>query len=124
MTRSDRVSTLEEAKAHFQKSWDKWKSWAKLEEARGQGRLAWSPRLCENCLVGEAPKSEAHVLLTPSRPARPQEDSPPIPGRKARFSNALTIVLVLLVLAGLPVAVWLDLRNLSERALREQADDL
>jgi hypothetical protein len=33
-------------------------------------------------------------------------------------------VLVLLVLAGLPVAVWLDLRNLSERALREQADDL
>ena len=37
---------------------------------------------------------------------------------------ALTIVLVLLVLAGLPLAVWLDLRNLSERALREQADDL
>jgi adenylate cyclase len=37
---------------------------------------------------------------------------------------AFTIVLVLLVLAGLPVAVWLDLRNLSERALREQADDL
>ena len=57
-----------------------------------------------------------------------------MPGRKARLSRrlsgylanrvALTIVLVLLVLAGLPVAVWLDLRNLSERALREQADDL
>jgi hypothetical protein len=55
-------------------------------------------------------------------------------GRNARLSRrlsghlanrvALTIVLVLLVLAGLPVAVWLDLRNLSERALREQADDL
>ena len=32
MTRSDRVATLEEAKAHFQKSWDAWKAWAKLEE--------------------------------------------------------------------------------------------
>ena len=56
-----------------------------------------------------------------------------MPGRKARVGRrlrgylanrvALTIVLVLLVLAGLPVAVWLDLRNLSERALREQADE-
>jgi hypothetical protein len=32
MTRSDRVATLEEAKAQFQKSWDAWKTWAKLEE--------------------------------------------------------------------------------------------
>jgi hypothetical protein len=32
MTRSDRVATLEEAKAQFQKSWDAWKAWAKLEE--------------------------------------------------------------------------------------------
>jgi hypothetical protein len=32
MTRSDRVATLEEAKAQFQKSWDAWKVWAKLEE--------------------------------------------------------------------------------------------
>lgn len=57
-----------------------------------------------------------------------------MPGRNARLGRrlsgylanrvALTIVLVLLVLAGLPLAVWLDLRNLSERALREQADDL
>ena len=31
---------------------------------------------------------------------------------------------MLLVLAGLPIAVWLDLRNLSERALTEQADEL
>jgi hypothetical protein len=30
--RSDRVATLEEAKAQFQKSWDAWKAWAKLEE--------------------------------------------------------------------------------------------
>jgi hypothetical protein len=28
MTRSDRVATLEEAKAQFQKSWDAWKAWA------------------------------------------------------------------------------------------------
>ena len=34
MTRSDRVATLEEAKAQFQKSWDAWKAWAKLEEMR------------------------------------------------------------------------------------------
>ena len=32
--------------------------------------------------------------------------------------------LVLLLLAGLPAAVWLDLRNLSETALRLQASDL
>jgi hypothetical protein len=32
MPRSDRVATLEEAKAQFQKSWDAWKAWAKLEE--------------------------------------------------------------------------------------------
>jgi hypothetical protein len=29
---SGRVATLEEAKAQFQKSWDAWKAWAKLEE--------------------------------------------------------------------------------------------
>jgi hypothetical protein len=32
INRSDRVATLEEAKAQFQKSWDAWKAWAKLEE--------------------------------------------------------------------------------------------
>ena len=35
MARSDRVPTLEEAKAQFQKSWDAWKAWAKLEESVG-----------------------------------------------------------------------------------------
>jgi hypothetical protein len=30
--RGPRVATLEEAKAQFQKSWDAWKAWAKLEE--------------------------------------------------------------------------------------------
>jgi hypothetical protein len=34
MTRSDRVATFEEAKAQFQKSWDEWKAWAKLEETQ------------------------------------------------------------------------------------------
>ena len=33
MTRSDRAATLEEAKAQFQKSWEAWKAWAKMEEA-------------------------------------------------------------------------------------------
>ena len=32
MTRSNRVATLEEAKAQFQRNWDAWKAWAKLEE--------------------------------------------------------------------------------------------
>jgi hypothetical protein len=35
MTRSDKVATLEEVKAQFQKSWDAWKAWAKLEEVPG-----------------------------------------------------------------------------------------
>jgi hypothetical protein len=33
MTRADRVATLEEAKAQFQKSWDAWKAWG--EAGRG-----------------------------------------------------------------------------------------
>ena len=32
MTRSDKVATLEEAKAQFRKSWDAWKAWAELRE--------------------------------------------------------------------------------------------
>jgi hypothetical protein len=32
MTRSDRVASLEEAKAQFQNSWHAWTAWAKLEE--------------------------------------------------------------------------------------------
>src|SRR5262245_52580909 len=34
------------------------------------------------------------------------------------------ILLVLALLAGLPVAVWLDLRNLTETSLLRQANDL
>jgi hypothetical protein len=32
MARSNRVATLKEAKAQFQKGWDEWKAWAELEE--------------------------------------------------------------------------------------------
>ena len=34
------------------------------------------------------------------------------------------VLLVILLLAGLPVAVWLDLTNLAETNLRRQASDL
>jgi adenylate cyclase len=39
-------------------------------------------------------------------------------------SRGLVILLVLALLAGLPLTVWLDLRNLTETALRRQASDL
>jgi class 3 adenylate cyclase len=39
-------------------------------------------------------------------------------------SIPLMIAVVVLLLAGLPVAVWLDLRSLSERALQRQAAEL
>ena len=44
MTPADRVATLEEAKAQFQKSWDAWKALAKLEEV-AESRLARSTNL-------------------------------------------------------------------------------
>src|ERR1700721_611018 len=45
------------------------------------------------------------------------------PSRDMRAS-ALTGFLIALLLAALPVAVWLDLKNLAEVALRRQASDL
>src|ERR1700676_3840582 len=42
----------------------------------------------------------------------------------ARSRSALLTVFVLVLLAALPLAVWLDLRNLSESSLRRQASDL
>jgi adenylate cyclase len=67
-------------------------------------------------------------------PAEPPYEGPALPARSKALSERIseyvasrlfiTILLVLLVLAGLPIAVWLDLRNLSERALTEQADEL
>ena len=38
--------------------------------------------------------------------------------------SLVLILLVLALIAGLPVAVWLDLRNLTETALLRQARDL
>jgi hypothetical protein len=32
MPRSDKVATLEDDKEQFQKCWDAWKAWAKMEE--------------------------------------------------------------------------------------------
>jgi signal transduction histidine kinase/CheY-like chemotaxis protein len=46
------------------------------------------------------------------------------PSRPTRTPGWLTVLLVALLLAGLPVAVWLDLRNVSEHSLEVQARDL
>jgi hypothetical protein len=40
MTRSDRVATLEEAKAQFQKSWEAWKAWGETGGSRLRRTLA------------------------------------------------------------------------------------
>jgi len=79
-------------------------------------------------------ESEAEMVASAPHPAEPLHDSPTAPGRVAAWSGrvseyfasrlSITIVLVLLVLAGLPVAVWLDLRNLSEDVLTEQVNEL
>jgi hypothetical protein len=46
-----------------------------------------------------------------------------LPSTADSHSLAL-VVLVLVMLAGLPLAVWLDLRNLTETSLLRQARDL
>jgi adenylate cyclase len=43
---------------------------------------------------------------------------------ESRIGGRLLIVLVLMMLAGLPLAVWLDVNNLSKTALSHQAEDL
>jgi adenylate cyclase len=73
------------------------------------------------------------MVVGAPHPAEPLHDSPAAPDRSSPRSERIsgyparkllvTVVLVLLVLAGLPVAVWLDLRDLSERTLRGQADE-
>jgi adenylate cyclase len=74
------------------------------------------------------------MMTNTPQPAGPSPDYEAAPDRSRplgdRISGYLsstlfiTAILVLLVLGGLPIAVWLDMRDLSERALREQADDL
>jgi hypothetical protein len=44
MTRGDRVATLEEAKAEFQKSWDAWKAWAEVGYRRRRSGGMCEPR--------------------------------------------------------------------------------
>src|SRR4051794_18864083 len=51
--------------------------------------------------------------------ATPQSTAP-----DPRHRGLLLGLLVLVLLAGLPIAVWLDLSNLSDAALRRQAGDL
>jgi hypothetical protein len=41
-----------------------------------------------------------------------------------RSRVVLLTCLILVLLAGLPIAVWLDVRNISEHALRRQTEDL
>jgi adenylate cyclase len=43
---------------------------------------------------------------------------------ESRFGGRLLVVLVLVMLAGLPLAVWLDISGLSRNALSRQAEDL
>jgi class 3 adenylate cyclase len=44
--------------------------------------------------------------------------------RTQRYRTPILVVLVLLLLAGLPIAVWLDLRQISESLLSRQAGDV
>ena len=44
--------------------------------------------------------------------------------KHTRARSVALLVLVLILLLGLPLAVWLDLRNLTDTALRRQASDL
>src|SRR5689334_1184906 len=43
---------------------------------------------------------------------------------RAAGNLSINILLLAIVLAGLPLAVWLDLRSLSENSLRSQVDSL
>ncbi|MGA7487372.1 MAG: adenylate/guanylate cyclase domain-containing protein [Xanthobacteraceae bacterium] len=68
--------------------------------------------------------SEPSVVTT--RAAQPAAGRPVVNPIFRRLGDSLlpSIVLLLIVLAGLPVAVWLDMRNLSEQTLRAQAAEL
>ena len=74
-------------------------------------------------MVADAAISAAGHNHQPAATERPAAVRDGLIGRLAgRLST--TVMLVLVILAGLPVAVWLDMRDLSERALLDQADDL
>ena len=69
-------------------------------------------------------------MVADTSPSAARQYDRPTPERATRFSKSVvsrvstTVLLVAVILAGLPVAVWLDMRNLSEQALRDYADDL
>ena len=67
------------------------------------------------------------LVVSPGYPAQSSELQTSLIERiTQRLANSLTasIVAVAIVLAGLPLAVWLDLREISEYALRQQTDGL
>ena len=67
------------------------------------------------------------LVLSPGlSDARSARDDTPLARIAHRLAGNLTIsiALLIIVLAGLPLAVWLDLRELSENALRRQAEAL
>src|SRR3954454_14104582 len=67
-----------------------------------------------------------HPVWQASPPAD-NEHPPPLLRRVVETlagNLSASVILILIVLVGLPVAVWLDLRHLSENALRSQADGL
>src|SRR5882757_1661591 len=43
---------------------------------------------------------------------------------KSARSSTLVVILVLLLLAGLPIAAWLDMRSLSDNILARQSDEI
>jgi signal transduction histidine kinase/CheY-like chemotaxis protein len=57
------------------------------------------------------------MTTTTDSPSATRAERPRAPGW-------VTVLLVILLLAGLPVAVWLDLRDVSEHALQVQARDI
>jgi adenylate cyclase len=67
------------------------------------------------------------LLVSPGHPAQAGElRNSPLARTTQRLANSLTasIVALVIVLAGLPLAVWFDLREISENTLRRQADVL
>src|SRR4029077_19267487 len=66
-----------------------------------------------------SPISSVRPVLRQSEKEHPMEQV-----RSTGSHGLALILLVLVMLAGLPVAVWLDLRNLSESSLLRQAKDL
>ncbi len=79
--------------------------------------------------AGSGPVGEDSGFAVPRVAQEPQTAGDDAPADRASriagyLANNLSVGVVLLaiILGGLPVAVWMDMRNLSEQALRGQAD--